>query len=213
MEVEGPDHKPYGPSILNPRKWIFSSINQTDQGVYFSMTHNPTTGRILYKSLVLTNWIGYKNSSNSSCDGICVKYDVALVGYEWQSSDPNASLAFVYSISSSENSGNNNPEPKGPLTVSVGKGYFNIIGTAISTKNGESKEVNASLFQDKKDTWVIYSHFTGDLYHDPSIGVSNEPFSLALILTIVFAFLLLVILTVFSVYYFVFRKRSDYSAL
>jgi len=204
--VTGPDHKKYGPSVLNPRQWIFSALEANDEGVNFTMTHVPNSGKPHYKSLVFRNWINYKNHSN--CGGICLKYDVELIEYQWQSPDPEASLAFIYWISSSEN--NNDPVKDGD-TISVGGGYFNIKSTADAIKSGSTKSVNVTLFQDKKDTFTIYSHFDGDLFHDPTIGVSPKPpLSIGVIIGIAVACLVVVVIVALIIFYLVRGKRKDY---
>jgi hypothetical protein len=213
--------KKYGPSniALPSLNWDWSSFewNQSTSTYTFNITATPKNkNHANFDSLLIRNHL---TASNQSLSKATLKFDILLENYSWQSSDANAELVFNVKLLDSNNS-DSDQKLQSSTSVVLDGAFFQITTSALASNDNwkSSSSVKASLLVNgtggsDNGIWIVYSHFTGSLEHDPTFGISQSSTGhIILIVVIVLVVLAVVIVGIVAgvLYY---RRRRSYHNL
>ncbi|KAH3744113.1 hypothetical protein Pelo_14496 [Pelomyxa schiedti] len=198
LEAELSDSQAVEPcvEIGLPTGWVSTdpeALSQSDQSegntdVTFQITVNGSNFERL--TFIHTLWDDHTTPpSNSSNDLVLsmMKFDISITKYRWLCNNSAAELGFDFAFAgSSKDIGTGNSS-----ALRFGSTYFYLNPVAQAT----SGEVSSVMALDRESSstkhvyGVMYSHFQGDLYHDPELGLSifeSSDWQLAVILCSVF---------------------------
>lgn len=178
--------KKTGNVALSSADWTFSTYRETNTSYELTMTSSLVTNRWSELSIVT-----YLEEGKPE-----VKFDVKITNYSWVSTNPNATLVFVFSQGPMQNSTTNDTSSGVPTST-----YFRIVPTATTDSGMWNTECHAplclSLCTVERSTcllsfasllslgeiavslysssggkqYLTYEHFEGSLFHDPSFGI------------------------------------------
>jgi hypothetical protein len=155
---------------LASMNWELSEIEETSNGVSFNLTGTPLTGDLVVQ---FRNHIQTVNGETS------LKFDVVINNYEWTNDSEDVLLVLAYKLQTTDEPDDLSvSDHEDEESVTFGKGYFNS-STQADSSTGD--DVKASLSTGKGSPengddndhriYISYTHFDGDLVHDPTIGL------------------------------------------
>jgi len=174
---------PQSVTPLAQMTWSLSEVSTTEGVVSFNLTgvvtgFNPTVDPDLV--------IQFRNHI-STTDGVTeLKFDVAIFNYDWKNPDSLLVLGFKLDVADM----NYGIGPKAIHTAlqtraEFGAGYMESVDHAYSGENGQYEHQiqsrmtvgNATQFNGDDTNprlFITYEHFTGDLLHDPTLGIDQS---------------------------------------
>ncbi|KAH3757949.1 hypothetical protein Pelo_10243 [Pelomyxa schiedti] len=166
--------------------WVYTDVEDMGSEFVFNITtysssptnngHNNGNGKgngnsngnkMSFSELTFRNHI-YNNHGTS--DGVDIfKFDIFLAGYEWECENSNLQVEFKFSSDLSEDHSANG------TTARYGSMYFSITPEATATSGQVTAQLKCDDNSTDADPWytIEYSHFEGDLYHDPDVGLGS----------------------------------------
>lgn len=146
---------------------------------HFNLTgspeNNPTIGSAT---------IQFRNHISVLGNDSTLKFDVLVNGYEWTNTSNDALLVLSYKLLSNDPAYDGTPKLYGNETK-FGNAFFNSTELAYNNSGSDTNQVQAKMsigVGDPTDPvstnadariYVAYSHFDGDLMHDPILGLSS----------------------------------------
>ncbi|MHA2501803.1 MAG: hypothetical protein ACXAE3_02855 [Candidatus Kariarchaeaceae archaeon] len=156
------EDKKVGPTniALASLSWEFSDFeNDTDGSIHFNLTSTATNDGM---TIQFNNHL-YAGEENS------MKFDVVINNYTFDSVDTILVFAFKLLVQNGDEDVDGESEQDGD-TVSFGDGFFQSEETAVS--DGKVVNVGLSTGSDEgSKIYLAYGQFSGDLVHDPTVGV------------------------------------------
>lgn len=112
-----------------------------------------------------------------------LKFDVIINNYTWKSDD--SLLVLAYKLDNSANHIPNQRQSNVSTQARFGSGYMDSLKTATAGENSQLEHQvqsrmtfgNATKFSNqdyKPRIFISYTHFSGDLVHDPTIGLDQS---------------------------------------
>jgi len=200
--------------------WIFSNPTYSNTtGINFNMT------RLINRTHLVNDYLTFaftirNSTTNSSCpNGVfCLKFDVILSNYLWNSGIESTKLNLVFNLFAP----NDNTTHLNSLTAQVQESYLSIASNAsVKNETGNVSGLNVSLNANTTIISVIYPHFSNNstLTHDPIIlGMVVSPTAPYVVGESVYvglaisAVVIAVIVIAGTVYMYI-KKRSGYDFL
>jgi len=145
-------------AALPSSSWDFSEVTENDDGsVDFDISSSDLG--LDGMTLELRNHIG--------ADASEIKFDVFISGFDFSVSPNSDMLVFVYTLSSTaegEASQDGN-------SVSLGDGYFESEPLAQDDNGDVEVGMWANTTGSSATVYIAYNQWSGDLLHDPTVGV------------------------------------------
>jgi hypothetical protein len=196
--------KSSGTEIALPSlSWNFTEIVHVDGRYIFNITCIPDSKKVRWSNLQFRNIFGPACDDKGKCDNnnIEVKFDVVLEKYQWVTSGNDVALALECNLNANDNDEKYDDNGN---KVSINGAYFKFVDYAIV--NGDpDKKIGVSHYMDGNKIMLVYSHFDGSIYHDPSLGIGDVVLVGWIVAGIVGG--VVIISAAFIVFFLIYRKK------